>query len=115
MGIAMAPTAIFIGIRGDVIALDRATGHELWKTGLKGAEFVNLLVDADRVIATTKGEVFCLSAATGDVLWNNRLPGQGTGLATIATASGASSALPGFQEKKRQDDEAAGTAVIAAT
>lgn len=108
----MASTAIFIGIYGDVIALDRATGKQLWRAVLKGADYVNLLVDGDRVIATAKGEVFCLDAATGHVLWNNRLPGEGTGLATIATASGSSSALPGMQEKTRRDGDAA---VIAAT
>jgi outer membrane protein assembly factor BamB len=76
----MTSSAIFIGIRGDVVALDRGTGRQLWKTDLKGADFVNLLLDNDRVIAATKGEVFCLDAATDQVLWHNELPGSGWGL-----------------------------------
>lgn len=88
----MTSTTIFIGIRGDVIALDRATGQQLWKTSLKGTDFVNLPVDGDRVIAATKGEVFCLDAATGQVVWCNELPGEGRGSVTIATASGSTSA-----------------------
>jgi outer membrane protein assembly factor BamB len=99
-------SAIFIGIRGGVIALDRGTGQRLWKTALKGADFVTVMLDADRVIAATKGEVFCLDAATGHLLWRNELPGEGWGLITIATASGFSSAMPLFREKQVQEEAA---------
>lgn len=101
----MTASPIFIGIHGGVIALDGASGQELWKASLKGGDFVNVLVDSDRIIATTKGEVFCLDSATGRVLWNNRLPGEGLGIASIATASGSTSPLPG--EKKRRDNASA--------
>jgi outer membrane protein assembly factor BamB len=100
----MATNAIFIGIRGDVIALDRATGQHIWKTVLKGAEFVSLLVDGDRLIVATKGEVYCLDAATGQEIWKNSLPGEGWGIATIATASGSTSSTPAPAAKKRDDD-----------
>ena len=110
----MTSSAIFIGIHGDVVALDRGTGQQIWKTGLKGADFVNLMLDGDRVIAATKGEVFCLDAATGQLLWHNELPGAGWGLITIATASGSSGAVPPSREKQRGDEaaSAASTAVI---
>jgi outer membrane protein assembly factor BamB len=111
----MTSTAIFIGIRGDVIALDRATGQELWRTELKGTDFVNLLVDGDRIISATKGEVYCLDAATGHIIWRNDLPGEGRGLVTIAAASGSTSAMPAFREKQRRDEEAASTSAIVAT
>jgi outer membrane protein assembly factor BamB len=104
----MTSSAIFIGIRGGVVALDRETGRKLWKAGLKGSDFVNLMLDSDRVIAATKGEVFCLDAANGEVLWRNELPGEGWGLITIATASGSSGAMPPFREKQPQDEAAAG-------
>src|ERR1700732_646639 len=81
-------SAIFLGVHGEVIALDRTTGQELWSTKLTGGDFVNLLVDQDRVIATTKGKAFCLDAASGQLLWRNDLPGLGWGLVSIATASG---------------------------
>jgi outer membrane protein assembly factor BamB len=99
----MAPAAIYIGIRGGVIALDRATGKQLWKAVLKGSDFVNVLLDDDRVIAATKGEVFCLDSAAGNLLWRNELPGEGSGMVTIATASGFSSVLPPVREKQRKD------------
>ena len=102
----MASSAIFIGIRGDVIALDRGTGEQLWKTRLKGADFVNVLLDGDRVLAATKGEMFCLDAATGQLLWHNELPGAGWGVIAIATASGSSSPMPPIREKLRRDEAA---------
>jgi outer membrane protein assembly factor BamB len=110
----MSSSAIFVGIRGGVVALDRGTGQQLWKARLKGADFVNIVLDNDCVIAATKGEVFCLDAATGHLLWHNELPGEGWGLVTIATASG-SSIMPPLQEKKRQDAAASTAAVVAVT
>jgi outer membrane protein assembly factor BamB len=85
---------VFIGIRGTVFCLERDTGATLWATHLKGSEFVNLMVDGGRVLATSRGEAFCLDAQTGTILWHNELPGQGWGVAAIATASGASSPSP---------------------
>ena len=104
---------IFLGVHGEVVALDRATGQELWRTKLAGGDFVNLLLDQDRIIATTKGKAFCVDPATGQLLWRNDLPGLGLGLVTIATASGSTPIGPSSQ--KRRNDEAAATAVIAAT
>lgn len=64
----MAQSAILIGIKGSVIALDRTTGQQLWLTQLKGGDFVNVLVDGDRVIATMRGEAFCLDAASSSAV-----------------------------------------------
>ena len=108
-------SAIFIGIRGKVVALDRETGQQLWKAELKGSDFVNVMLDVDRVIAATKGEVFCLDAATGQLWWRNELPGEGRGLVTIATAFGSASAMPPFLEKQRRDEAASTAAVVAAS
>ena len=35
---------VFIGIKGSVVALDRATGQQVWATHLKGSDFVNVVV-----------------------------------------------------------------------
>lgn len=110
----MTSSLILLGVHGNVIALDRATGQQVWCAELKGADFVNVHLDEDRVIAATKGEVFCLDANTGASLWHNQLPGQGRGLITIATASGASDLAP-FREKRRQDEAAAAAAAGAAS
>lgn len=75
---------VLLGIKGSVIALDRRTGQEAWRTKLKGSGFVNLAIDPQYIYATTYGEIFCLDASNGRLLWNNPLKGLGYGLATIA-------------------------------
>ena len=107
-------SSIFLGVHGEVVALDRSTGQELWHTKLGGGDFVNLLLDQDRIIATTKGEVYCVDAATGQLLWQNNLPGLGWGLIAIATASGSTS-FGALSEKKRQDDAAGAASIIASS
>jgi outer membrane protein assembly factor BamB len=95
---------LFIGIKGTVVALDRATGQEVWRTPLKGSDFVNVaLIDGD-LYATSRGELFCLDTATGNIRWKNPLSGLGLGLISIAASGGQSVVL---QEKKRRDDAAA--------
>ena len=69
---------------------------------LTGSGFVTLLVDEDLLLAATRGEVFGVEATTGRILWQNKMPGQGYGLASIATATGASNAALMAEEQKRQ-------------
>jgi outer membrane protein assembly factor BamB len=102
---------VFVGIGRSVVALNRATGEQVWATRLKGYDFVNVVLDGGRIFATCCGEIFCLDPLTGDVLWHNRLKGFGTGLATIATEAGAGSGLTAvLAEKQRRDQAAASTA-----
>jgi outer membrane protein assembly factor BamB len=94
---------IFIGIKGTVLALDRATGEEVWRTPLKGSSFVNLALDGGNLLAATYGEVFCLDPATGEIRWNNPLRGLGYGLVSFAGSSSAMLA----EERRRQEEAAA--------
>ena|ERR1051326_2568360 len=110
----MSHSMIFLGVHGEVLALDRTTGQELWNTKLRGSDFVNVFVDGDRIFASTKGEVFCIDAATGKLLWRNELPGRGLGLITIASQNGSTSLLP-LQREREEDEAAASAAVIATT
>ena len=97
--------AVFIGIRGAVLALDPATGTELWCSNVKGSQFVNLVLIDDKLYAATGGEVFALDPATGKVLWNNKLKGYGLGLVTIA---GSSQSPLASAELRRRQAQAAG-------
>jgi outer membrane protein assembly factor BamB len=107
---------IFIGIKGSVVALNRATGMQEWTTHLKGYSFVNVVLEDDRVIATCYGEVFCLDALNGVTLWHNPLKGFGMGLATIATEHNPGGGfMPALAEKRRRDEEAAASAGAIAT
>ena len=79
-----AQDAVFIGVQGTVLALDSATGEEIWRTSLKGSDFVNVTLLDDRLYASTKGEMFALDPGTGTTLWRNKLKGLGLGFVTIA-------------------------------
>lgn len=104
---AKTGAAIYVGIRGTVLALDRSNGAEMWRADLKSRDFVNIVSDGDLVLAATKGELYCLDSVTGKVLWNNELKGLGRGLMTIVTATSPSSSVVSNVAKKRRDDEAA--------
>jgi outer membrane protein assembly factor BamB len=101
---------LYLGIRGTVVALDRASGAELWRTTLKGWGFVNLAQDGEFLLAATHGELFCLEAATGRIRWNNPLRGLGYGLVSIAGADNTALAA-----QYHADAASAATASSAAT
>jgi outer membrane protein assembly factor BamB len=108
---------VFIGIKGSVVALDRATGQQVWATHLKGSNFVNVAVQNGAVLASCYGEIFCLDPLTGDALWHNPLKGFGLGLATIATEHNPGGGnAPVLAERRRRDEAAAASgAAVAAT
>ena len=98
---------VYIGVGGHAVAIDRTTGHEVWRTKLKGSDFVNVSVEGRDLLAATKGQLFCLDAGTGTLRWQNELKGLGWGLVTIA---GAGAAAPAEAERRRQ--AAAATAAM---
>ena len=71
---------IYLGIGGHAVALEKATGAEVWRAKLKGGNFVNLCASDGSIYATAYGELFCLEPATGELRWHNKLKGLGTGL-----------------------------------
>ena len=106
---------IFVGIKGTVIALNRATGQQVWATHLKRSDFVNVVLQNGVVLASCCGEIFCLDPLTGLRMWHNPLKGFGTGLATIATEENpAGSNGPVLAEKHRRDEEAAAASGVVA-
>ena len=88
---------LYVGIKGSVVALDRETGAERWRTKLKGMTFVSLHRDDRHLYGATGGEMFCLDPATGSILWHNKLKGLGFGLVTMLS-DGARSAGPPSSE-----------------
>ena len=98
---------VFIGIKGSVVALDRATGQQVWATHLKGSDFVNVVVQDGTVLASCYGEIFCLDPFTGNARWHNPLKGFGRGLATIATEHNPGDENAAVLAEKRRRDEAA--------
>jgi glucose dehydrogenase len=99
---ALPKSLLLSGIKGHVIALDKATGSERWRTRLKGAQFVHLVTDGNVVFASTSGEVFALDAATGTVLWNNPLKTMGLGLVSLLVEGARGDGLLAEESRRAQ-------------
>ena len=75
---------LYVGMKGNVVALDKRTGQEVWRTKLGGYDLVNILVEEELIFAYAKGHVYCLSFK-GQVLWDNGMPGLGYSMALLAS------------------------------
>src|SRR5579884_3054019 len=104
---------VYIGIKGQVLALDRTTGQQVWAARVKGS-FVNLVLDGDRLLASGSGELYCLDAITGAQVWHNQLPGMGMGLMSIVTANAPGGNVANAHAQIEADEAAANAAVIPA-
>ena len=76
---------LYVGIKNVVVALRQNDGTELWRTKLKGSDFVSVLHDGEALFAANSGEVYRLDPENGTVLWKNSLKGLGMGLVSLAT------------------------------
>lgn len=48
MGYGSVMRLLHIGVKGRVIAIDKARGDRVWETRLKGAQFTNLYQEGNR-------------------------------------------------------------------
>jgi outer membrane protein assembly factor BamB len=83
---------VFIGTGGHVVAIDTASGTELWRTKLKSNPLVTVYDAGDRVLAGSGGELFCLDPSSGDILWKNKLKGLGFHVICFSGSSDAATA-----------------------
>src|SRR4029079_13951985 len=81
---------IFVGLNGYALALNRDTGEIVWSCNEMTSGYVTLLLDGERLIASTNGYMYCLDALTGEVLWTNPLAGYGVHPASLVSARGQS-------------------------
>jgi outer membrane protein assembly factor BamB len=98
---------VFLAFNKHVIALDRYTGEKVWHWDVpKGGGFVALLLDGDRLIASSQGYTYCLDPLFGQVVWNNPLEGMGLGIPSLVSAnaplnpSAAAAAVVAQQQKQ---------------
>jgi len=111
----MKTKMVYLGIRGSVVAMDGATGRELWARALKGSDFVNVVLDGDNLYAAAHGEISCLDPRTGAIRWHNPLKGRGWGLVSVAAEGAVGNGGPALAaEKRRLDEQAAAAASTAA-
>jgi hypothetical protein len=106
---------IYLGVRGSAVAIDSATGQVIWSTPLKGAEFVNVVLDGNNLFATTRGEIFCLDPEGGGIRWHNSLKGYGLGLITIAGEGIPQNTTLGAEKIRRDQEQASAAATSTST
>ena len=94
-----ASEPLYIGIKGHVVAVDRATGGEIWRTPLAGSSYVTVHFDRGGLYAGARGTLFCLDRTTGSILWKNNLPGLGYNLIMFA-GSDAAAAVADIAQKQ---------------
>lgn len=73
---------VFVGLNGYALALDRDSGQIVWSNDKMKGGYVTLLLDGDRLIASTNGYIFCLDPLSGAIRWQNPLKGYGMGAPT---------------------------------
>ena len=78
---------VFVGLNGYVLALDRDSGEIVWSNEKLKSGYVTLLLDGDRLVASTNGYIYCLDPLTGAVLWHNPLKGYGMGAPTALVST----------------------------
>ncbi len=108
---------IYVGIKHHVVAFDRKTGIEAWRTALparykSSASAVNVYCDGEGLFASCAGEIFALDPRNGALLWTDPLKGMGTGIAIFASELGGSTqgAVLAAAEAARQAAAAAAAA-----
>jgi outer membrane protein assembly factor BamB len=106
---------VYVGVKNSVVALDEQTGTEMWRTHLRGSDFVSILWDGQMLLAANSGEVWRLDPENGAVLWHNSLKGFGRGVISLASSRrpGTTTVTDPAAAKRRRDAEH--SAVAAAT
>lgn len=81
---------LYIGVGSHVVAIQAATGEELWRTKIKRSSYMTIHQDGDLLFAGAGGELFCINRLSGTILWHNKLKGLGLGLVAFPGTSEAS-------------------------
>lgn len=85
---------VYVAFGKHVVALDRYTGEKVWQWNPpKGAGYMSILLDGDRLIVSAQGYMYCLDPLFGQEVWSNPLEGMGTGVPCIASANGSTSSM----------------------
>jgi outer membrane protein assembly factor BamB len=89
-------TANFLAGTGEMVALDLATGRQLWATKLPQMPLGGATVAGDLVFTTTfNGELAAFSRANGSIVWTSNLPaGSNSTLAIAGDTVLAGAGLP---------------------
>ncbi len=100
----------YIGIKGRVACIDRASGQTIWQTHLAGSQFVNVQIHDGELLAGTRGELYSLDPDTGAIKWHNGLPGMGWGIMSVAGNHDNTAAVQEVIQRQQQAANSGGGA-----
>lgn len=102
---------LFVGFNGRVVALEKRSGELVWdwKCPKPTSQMVAILVEGERIYASSAGYTYCLDALSGEQLWDNPLKGLGTGVPCLATALSDSSGSFLLHAQTAAEQQAAAT------
>ncbi|MDQ3675168.1 MAG: PQQ-binding-like beta-propeller repeat protein [Gemmatimonadota bacterium] len=103
---------LFVGIKDVAIALNPEGGGEVWRTKLKGGDFVTVLWDGQNLYAANYGVVYRLDPVSGAIIWTNPMKGLRTGVVSLASVRGEMPSRTPYETiaaQKRREAAAAGT------
>jgi len=73
--VAASQDRVFVGFNsGDIVALDAATGREIWRSAEVQLSVKRIIADRDRLYVTYLGPLGVLDASTGTLLWRTSFP-----------------------------------------
>jgi outer membrane protein assembly factor BamB len=98
---------VFVGLNGWVAALDRDSGEVIWYNSELNSGYTTLLLDGDRLIASTNGYLYCLDPKNGKILWKNPMTGYGVGVASLISVRGQSGQVLLNQVAAAEEENAA--------
>jgi outer membrane protein assembly factor BamB len=105
---------IFIGLNRYVVALHRDTGEIVWSNNQLHDGAVTLLLDGDRLIASSNGYIYCLNPHTGKILWHNPMKGYGRAAPTALASVRGQVNVALIEELVAQQQAAAASSAAAA-
>lgn len=100
--------SLYVGVRGHVVRVRKRDGEELWRTKLKGSDYVNVVVEPEGLFAYTQGVLYALDALSGAIRWQNGLPKLGYGHAILASANQTPVAVAAIAQAAAQAANAGG-------
>jgi outer membrane protein assembly factor BamB len=86
MAKAGASGPLYIGLGRHVVAIDRATGAEIWRCRLRSTSYLTITVEPEAIYAGANGELYCIDPATGSIRWHNRLAGLGMSIVAFGSS-----------------------------
>src|SRR5437667_7962669 len=111
---AKSADILYVGTGRHVVAINPASGDELWRTRLpsRSGNIVSLLPAGDQLFAGHAGRVYALNTRDGSIQWENPLRGTGYQAVMMALPGAVASMASVIAAAQAAADAAAASAAV---